>query len=103
LQDAEFQEKVDELFFSLEDLIDGLDQDLDIDTTGGLLSIELADGSAVIVSRQVGNHEVWVAAKSGGFHLALADDQWLCSTTGETLEQLLGRVLSEQLGFSVSL
>ena len=95
MNDREFQETLDEMFNNIEDLVDELD--LDVDASAGLLSIEFPDSSSVILSRQIANHELWVAAKSGSFHLALKDGQWNCATTDETLNTLLNRVFTEQL------
>ncbi|MFP6807792.1 MAG: iron donor protein CyaY [Pseudomonadales bacterium] len=105
MNDREFEDRVDELFNGIEDYIDELDEqyDIDVDTTGGMLSVDLADGGSIILSRQIANHEVWVAAKSGGFHLSLKQEQWSCATTGETLGVLLNRVFTEQLGQAVSI
>ena len=62
-----------------------------------MLTLEFPDGSSVVLSRQIANHEVWIAARSGGFHLAHDGDQWVCGTTGESISELLNRVFSEQL------
>lgn len=32
------------------------------------MELEFADGSKVIINRHVPNQEMWLAAKSGGFH-----------------------------------
>ena len=105
MNDREFEDRIDELFNGIEDLIDELDEDfdIDVDSTAGMLTVDLAGGGSIILSRQIGNHEVWVAAKSGGFHLALREEQWNCATTGETLGVLLNRVFTEQLGQAVSI
>ena len=97
MHDNEYQELVDETFADMEDRVDQLALDIDVDSSGGLLTFTLEDGSNVILSRQVANHEIWVAAKSGGFHLKLGqDDVWRCATTGEDLAGLINRVFSEQ-------
>ncbi len=102
MDDRAFEDRVDALFAEIEDCIDEMEQaddrEIDIDTTAGMLTIDLASSGSVIVSRQITNHEVWVAAKSGGFHLSLDGDRWYCATTGETLGALLDRVFTEQLG-----
>ena len=98
LDDSEFQEIVDDEFVRIEDRVDELDLDVDIDASGGVLAFELDSGSSIILSRQVANHEIWVAAKSGGFHLKRAGDGWCCDNTDESLEQLLNRVFMEQAG-----
>ena len=98
MDDSKFQEIVDEEFVRIEDRVDELELDLDIDASGGVLEFTLDSGSSVILSRQIANHEIWVAAKSGGFHLKRAGDGWHCDNTGESLEQLLNRVFVEQAG-----
>jgi len=47
--------------------------------------------------------QLWVAAKSGGFHLNQVDGQWVVSTTKEELSVLLDRVCTEQSGETVTL
>ena len=98
MDDSEFQEIVDDEFVRIEDRVDELELDVDIDASGGVLAFTLDSGSSIILSRQVTNHEIWVAAKSGGFHLKRVDSEWFCQTTEESLEQLLNRVFSEQAG-----
>ncbi len=82
----------------LEDRIDALELDLDVDSSGGILSLGFEDGSAIILSRQVANHELWVAARSGGFHLRFVDGDWRCDASGETLGALINRTFTEQSG-----
>ncbi|MGV0035351.1 MAG: iron donor protein CyaY [Candidatus Azotimanducaceae bacterium WSBS_2022_MAG_OTU7] len=101
MDDSEFQEIVDEEFVRIEDRVDELELDIDIDASGGVLTFTLDSGSSVILSRQIANHEIWVAAKSGGFHLKRSGTGWHCDTTDESLEQLLNRVFMAQAGASL--
>ena len=96
LDDATFHGLVDEQFMDVEDRVDELDLDIDIDSSGGVLTFTLMDSSSIILSRQFGSHEIWVAAKSGGFHLGHDAGSWHCESTGEQLQQLLNRVFTEQ-------
>ena len=48
--------------------LDRADADVDWNLNDGILSIECDDGSKLIVNRHVPNREIWVAARSGGFH-----------------------------------
>ena len=98
MNDSEFQEIVDDEFVRIEDRVDELELDVDIDASGGVLAFTLDSGSSVILSRQSANQEIWVAAKSGGFHLKRAGDGWRCKNTDESLEQLLNRVFMDQAG-----
>ncbi len=103
MNDREFEDAVDAVFDRISDDIDALDYDLDVDSSGNILSVTFPNASVVVVSRQVANHEIWVAAKSGGFHLAFSGGDWSCGTTGESLSELLGRIFTEQLGAPVAL
>ena len=101
MNDSEFQEIVDDEFVRIEDRVDELELDVDVDASGGVLAFTLESGSSIILSRQIANHEIWVAAKSGGFHLTRAGSGWRCENTDESLEQLLNRVFMEQEGASL--
>ena len=103
MQESEFSDRVDRIVEQLEDELDEFEDDLDIDSSGGLLTVNFPDGSTVILSRQLANCEIWVAARSGGFHLGYVNESWVCRTTDETLPRLIGRVFSEQLGRQVQL
>ena len=92
MDEASFLKKVDEAFLEIEDRIDDLSDDIDIDSSGGLLTFTFEDGSNVILSRQLSTQELWVAAKAGGFHLRFEDDTWVCGATGENLSALLNRI-----------
>ena len=98
MDDSEFQEIVDDEFVRIEDRVDELELDVDIDASGGVLTFTLDSGSSIILSRQIASHEIWVAAKSGGFHLKRADGGWHCDNTDESLEHLLNRAFMEQAG-----
>ena len=101
MDDSQFQEIVDDEFVRIEDRVDELELDIDVNASGGVLTFTLDSGSSVILSRQIASHEIWVAAKSGGFHLKRAGDGWRCDNTNESLEQLLNRVFMEQAGASL--
>jgi CyaY protein len=103
LQDSDFHELVDDIVMQLEDELEEFPEDIDVENAGGILTIGFPNRSAIVVSRQITNHEIWVAAKSGGFHLANKSDHWLCGTTGEDLPTLMSRVVSEQLERPINL
>jgi CyaY protein len=46
---------------------------LDVDLEGGVLTVGCPDASRIIINRQTPNREIWIAARSGGFHFALRD------------------------------
>jgi len=104
LNETQFNLLVDDLMVAIEEALDSSGVDLDYENAGSLLTITCeANGSQVIVSRQPALKEIWVAARSGGYHLNRDQGQWRCAGTGESLQQLLGRTLSEQAGEPVTL
>ncbi len=103
MNDTEFNTAVDASLLAIEDALEALDLDLDMETSGGILTLTFANGSKVIVNRQGATREIWVAARSGGFHCGRQGMHWVCNTTGEELGALLSRVCSEQAGEPVPL
>ena len=90
-----FHFQVDKIFLEIEDRLEKLSDDIDVDSSEGVLTFAFDDGSNVIISRQVATFEIWVAAKTGGFRLRFDGDIWLCDKTGEKLPALLDRIFSE--------
>lgn len=105
LDEQQYHQLIDELQEHIETVLEATDFDIDIENTGGVLTIRFANGSQVILSRQPAIKQLWLAAKSGGYHLDydMTSQQWLLATTHETLEQLLVRVIKEQTGNLISI
>lgn len=80
----------------------GVDADFEL-KEGGVLEVEFADGSKVIVNRHGAAREIWVAARAGGFHFRWDGTAWRDSRAGVELLALLSRVVSEQSGRAVQL
>jgi len=70
---------------------------------GGVLEIELADGGRIIVNRHFAAREIWVAAKSGGFHFGWDGTRWINTRDGSELFASLSRLASEGSGRPVIL
>ena len=70
---------------------------------GGVLEIEFENGSRMIVNRHSIAREIWVAAKSGGFHFRLDGDRWLDTRSGAELFAELSRLAGEQSGSPIQL
>ena len=77
--------------------------DVDWNINDGILEIECADGSKVIVNRHVPNRELWVAARAGGFHFRAEDGRWRDTRSGDDLALVLARLLRAQAGLTVTL
>jgi len=54
------------------------------------------------VNRQAPNREIWVAARSGGFHFAWREGAWRDTRSGEELFASLARIVRGQAGEAIS-
>lgn len=78
--------------------------DFDFETKpGGVIEIEFDNGSKIILNRHGAAREIWLAAKSGGYHFRPENGRWLGTRDGEELRAALSRTLSEQAGVTVVL
>ena len=96
MKESDFNELADAVFERIEQALDGSDADIEYDSNGTVLEMEFEDGSKVIVNRHVPNREIWLAAKSGGFHYGYQDGQWLSRRDESELFSKLGELV--QLG-----
>ena len=80
LTDAEYQRLTAEVLARIEATIDRWLQDdvIDIDSqrTGGLLELGFPGGSKIVVNTQPPLHELWLAARAGGYHFRHLDGEW---------------------------
>jgi CyaY protein len=93
---------------ALEAADDVLDLDLDIERQGGnVINIRFKDKSVIVVNTQPPLHEIWVAAKSGGYHYrwagTVAKPLWLDTKTGKELLSDLTEFASAQAGQAVKI
>jgi len=103
MEESKFNQYIDETLLAIEDAIDEMGLDIDYDTIAGILTLEFANQSKVIINRQTALSQLWIAAKSGGFHLDYLDGQWFCKNEDCNLHVLLDRVCSDQAETKVSL
>ena len=88
---------------SIENALESAGADIDSEINGGILTLEFANRGKVIINRQTPNREIWVAAKSGGFHFCFDGTAWRDTRGNESLESLLSRVISEQGSRAISI
>jgi len=93
---------------ALEAADEELDLDLDIERQGGnVINIRFRDRSVIVVNTQPPLHEIWVAAKSGGYHYrwsgTLSKPLWLDTKTGRELMGDLSEFASTQAGIPVKI
>ena len=100
MTESEFHRAVDAVLARIESAAEA-DERLDVELESGILTILCADASRVIVNRQTPNREIWVAARSGGFHFTFRDGEWRDTRSGDELFACLARVIESQSGVRV--
>jgi CyaY protein len=104
MEEREFNGLAEAMLRRIEDAIEACGADVDLEVKpGGVLEVEFEDGSKVIINRHTAAREIWVAARSGGYHFRPEADGWVGTRNGEELMTAIGRCLSEQAGTPVQL
>lgn len=80
----------------------GVDADVEL-KAGGVMEIEYADGSKMVINRHAAAREIWVAARSGGFHFRWEGGAWRDTREGTELFAALSKLVSAQSGQPVRL
>jgi CyaY protein len=102
LSDAEYHVRTSAVLAAIEATVDRWLQDdvVDIDAsrTGGLLELALPNGSMIVVNTQPPLHELWLAARSGGYHFKHVEGRWLDTRDGRDFFEVLSASAGEQAG-----
>lgn len=102
LSDSEFHAITRALLDAIEAQADRWLQDdvIDIDThrTGGLLELSFPSGSKIVLNTQPPLHELWLAARGGGFHFRYEAGAWVDSRDGTDFFDALSQHASTQAG-----
>ena len=104
MDDKEFNRLADTTLAQIEAALEASDAVLDFELQhGGVLEIEFANGSKIIVNKHGVAKEIWVAAKSGGFHFRHEADRWVDTRDSSELFSKLSLLATEQAGEPVTL
>ena len=104
MEETRFNQLADDMLARIEEALAACDADFDYELKpGGVIEVELADGSKIIINRHTAAREIWIAARSGGFHFKPEAGNWVNSRDGSALVTVLERCLSDQAGESISL
>ncbi len=80
MTDLEFLDRAELLLKAIELACDRIndegDVDIDNQRVGGMITLTFENKSQIIVNLQKPLHEVWLAARSGGYHFKFDGQQW---------------------------
>ena len=104
MEDREFNTLADAALASIEAALETSGADVDFElAAGGVLEIEFADGSKIIVNRHGVAREIWVAARAGGFHFRWDGLVWRDTRDGGELMDRLSALASQPAGEAINL
>ena len=75
--------------------------DIDSARTGGLLELSFPNGSKLVLNTQPPLRELWLAARSGGFHFRQVGGRWLDTRSEHEFFEALSACASEQAGVAL--
>lgn len=100
MTDLEFMDCAERLLLAVErgcdEINDDTDADIDNQRVGAMVTLTFADGSQIVINLQKPLHEVWMAAKSGGFHYRHVEGLWRDTKTGVEFFEDLSRCAAAQ-------
>ena len=104
MNEREFEALAGEALARIERALDqsGIEADVEL-KEGGVLELEFENGSRIIVNRHGAAREIWVAARSGGFHYRWDGSAWRDTRDGTELFAALSKLVSAQAGTGVIL
>lgn len=102
MTDPEYMDRAEALLARVESGCDRINEETDTDVdnqrVGGMVTLTFRNGSQIIVNLQKPLHEVWMAARAGGFHYKFDGKQWVDTKGSGEFFAHLARYASEQAG-----
>lgn len=102
MTDLEFMDQAERLLAGVETgcdrLNDETDADIDNQRVGGMVTLTFANRSQIVINLQKPLHEVWLAARCGGFHYKFDAGLWMDTKGQGEFWESLSRYASEQSG-----
>lgn len=104
MDETQFAALADAALDRIEVALEECDVDADVERKeGGVIELEFVDGGRMIINRHGAAREIWVAARSGGFHFRWDGTAWRDTRDGGELFAALSRLVSAQSGQPVLL
>lgn len=96
MTESEFNQLADTALARIETAVDHCDGDVECNRSGNVLEIEFGNGQKIIINRHDVNQEIWVAAKSGGFHYVWQKAAWHSRRDDSQLFAKITELFAEQ-------
>lgn len=105
MTDLEFMDHAEQLLLAVEKCCDRIndttDADVDSQRSGGMITLTFPNRTQIIINQQKPLHEIWMAAKSGGYHYRFDAGQWMDTKGAGEFFAHLSRDASAQSGLAL--
>lgn len=101
MNDNEFTQATNAAFARIQQGLESADLDFE-EPSDGIIEVEFDDGSKLVINRHNVAREIWVAARSGGFHFRHDGAAWKDTRDGAELFTKLAALIASQGGTAVS-
>ncbi len=102
MTDTEFLDRAEAVLRAIETSCDRIndesDADIDNQRVGGMVTLVFRNRSQIVVNLQKPLHEIWLAARTGGFHYKFEDGRWMDTKGHGEFFANLSAHASEQAG-----
>jgi CyaY protein len=102
MTDPEYMDRAEALLARVEACCDRInestDADIDNQRVGGMVTLTFGNHSQIIVNLQKPLHEIWMAARAGGFHYRFDGREWVDTKGQGEFFAHLSKYASEQAG-----
>ncbi|MDI1245691.1 MAG: iron donor protein CyaY [Rhodoferax sp.] len=102
MTDSEFMDRAERVLKAVEASCDRINDetaaDIDNQRTGGMITLAFDNRSQIVINLQKPLHEIWLAAKGGGFHYQFDGAQWSDTKGQGEFFACLSRYATEQAG-----
>ena len=102
MTDLEYMDQAERLLEQVEASCDRsndeTDADIDNQRVGGMVTLTFRNRSQIVINLQKPLHEVWLAARCGGFHYKFDAGLWMDTKGQGEFWESLSRYASEQSG-----
>lgn len=102
MTDLEFMDHAEKLLLAVERSCDRIndetDADVDAQRSGGMVTLTFPNRSQIVINLQKPLHEVWMAARSGGYHYRFDGQAWQDTKGAGEFFDCLSRDAAQQSG-----
>jgi len=106
MNESQFNQLAEETMIAIEEAIEESGADVDYDNVADILTLEFSNGSRIIINKQTPLSQIWVAAKSGGYHFDYDETNKLWCLNGDLEKDLFSQLslyCSQQAGEDIQL